>query len=110
MIAAGVRFDHTCVDGEALASNQAGVHAGPHHVLEDTTEKIAFAKEPMPVLREGRMIGNRAIEAETAEPAIGEIEIDLLAQTTLGTDAETISDKHIRIINSGSIEGRPVEE
>ena len=38
------------------------------------------------------MIGNLAVEAQPAEPAIGQIAVNLLAQPTLRTDAEAIAD------------------
>jgi hypothetical protein len=41
------------------------------------------------------MIGNSTFKAQTAEPAIGEIEMHLLAQTPFGAHAEQITnEKH----------------
>jgi hypothetical protein len=70
MIAAGVRFDHARIDGKALAANQTSLHAGAHHVLKNTTEKVALATTSMAVFRKGRMIWNRAFKAKTTEPVI----------------------------------------
>src|SRR6185436_15259166 len=49
----------------------------------------------MPVLREGRMVRYIAVEPKAAEPAIGQIEVNLLAQAPLGADAEAVThDQH----------------
>lgn len=56
-------------------------------------QDVALAKTPVPVLRKGRMIGDFAIEPEATKPAIGEIEMDLVAQAALGTDAHAIADQ-----------------
>jgi hypothetical protein len=46
----------------------------------------------MPVLREGGMIGDIAIEPEPAEPPVRQIEVDLFAEAPFGADAEAIPD------------------
>ena len=38
------------------------------------------------------MVGHVAIEAEPAEPAIGQVQMNLLAQPPLGADAEAVAD------------------
>ena len=38
------------------------------------------------------MVGHVAVEAKPAEPAIGEVEMHLLAQPPLGADAEAVAD------------------
>lgn len=51
------------------------------------------------------MVRAITLQAKPAKPAIGEIQMYFLPEPALGADAEpTIS---IRIISSGSIEGRP---
>ncbi len=46
----------------------------------------------MPVLGEGGVVRDLAIEPEPAEPAIRQIEVDFLAQPPLGADGEAIAD------------------
>jgi hypothetical protein len=53
------------------------------------------------------MIGDIGIELQATEPAVRQIEMDLLAQPTLRTNAEAMPTMSMRIISSGSIEGRP---
>jgi hypothetical protein len=48
------------------------------------------------------------LEAEAAEPAVGEVQMYFLAQPALGPYGKAVTDDQLRIINSGSIEGRPV--
>ena len=61
-------------------------------LLEDMAQQIAITEAAVTVLREGRMIRHRSIEAEAAEPAVGEIEVNLVAQSPLGPDAEAVAD------------------
>ena len=53
------------------------------------------------------MVGHIAIEPKPAKPPIGQIEVDLFAETPLGADTEAVPDDEMRIISSGSIDGRP---
>ena len=46
----------------------------------------------MAVLREGRVIGHRAIQIEPTEPTIGEVEMHLFAQPPFRADAHAIAD------------------
>src|SRR5580692_2435800 len=49
----------------------------------------------MPVLREGRMIGDMPVEPKPTKPSIGQIEVDFLAQPPLRSNAEAIAhDQH----------------
>jgi hypothetical protein len=52
------------------------------------------------------MVGHVRVEAKPAEPAVGQIEVNLVAQPSLGM-MPWQQPASIRIINSGSIEGRP---
>ncbi len=60
-----------------LTADQPLRHAGRHRRLEQLAEHVAVAEAPMPVLREGRVIRNRAVEPQPAEPTIGEVQMDL---------------------------------
>jgi hypothetical protein len=79
----GVGRDEAGVDRKALAVDQAFLDTAVEDSLEHSAQKIAVSEAAVPVLGEGRMIGNRAIEPKPAEPAIGEVQMDLLAQTPL---------------------------
>jgi hypothetical protein len=54
-------------------------------------QKIAVAKAAMAVLGKGRVVGHVAIEAKAAEPAIGQIEVNLVTQPPLGTNAVAVA-------------------
>src|SRR5215207_4218600 len=38
------------------------------------------------------MIGNAAVEPEPAEPTVGEVQVDLLAEPSFGADTEAVAD------------------
>ncbi len=45
-------------------ADQTFPDAAAHHRLEQAAQQITLAETPMPVLREGRVIGHLTIEAE----------------------------------------------
>ena len=54
------------------------------------------------------MIGNAVVEVEPAKPPKSQMQFDFLAQPPLKADAIAVATISIRIISSGSIEGRPI--
>jgi hypothetical protein len=56
-------------------------------------QEIALAEAAMAVLGEGRMVRHFARQAEPAEPTVGEVEPDLVAQSPLGTDRVAVADQ-----------------
>lgn len=64
----------------------------------------------MSVLEKPRVVKHCAIQSEMTEPATGKIEMHLAAQPGLGADAEGVADERDADFNSGSIEGRPMDE
>jgi hypothetical protein len=90
-VPAGVRADQAGVDGEALAADQALGHAPPDHALEELAQQIALAEAAVPVLGEGRVVRYVAIQAQAAEPAVGQVEVDLLAEPPLRADAQAVA-------------------
>ena len=83
----GVGLDDAGIDGESLTLNQAFAHATAQHCLEDEAQCIALAEAAVAILGDGRVIGHSVLEAKATEPAIGQVEMDFLAQPTLGSDA-----------------------
>src|SRR6266571_4349380 len=59
----------------------------PDHALEDVAQDVALAEAAKPVHRERRMVRTLIFEVELAEPAVGEMQSDLLAEPTLMADA-----------------------
>jgi hypothetical protein len=80
------------VDCKGLAAHDPFLHAARHHGLEQLAQKIALAKTSVAVLGKRRMIRDVAVEPQSTAPAIGQIEMDLLAQPTLRTNAEAVAD------------------
>ena len=88
----GVGPDQAGIDREALAADQPFLDAAPDRRLEQLAQEIAVAEAAVPVLREGRVVRHVALQAEPAEPAIGEVEMHLLAEPPLRADAEAVAD------------------
>src|ERR1700722_20754774 len=56
------------------------------------TQKIALAETPVAVLGKRRMIRDVAVKPQATEPAISQIEVDLVAQSPFGANAEAAAD------------------
>lgn len=87
-----IGLDQAGFDGEGLPTDEPGIDASPQHDLEQPAQQIAVAEAPLTVLGEGRMVGHPPFEAEAAEPTIGRVQVDLVAQPALGANAESLSD------------------
>ena len=91
----GVSSDQAGINGEAFSAHQTLAQASFHHGLEQVPEDIALPEAAMPVAREGRVVRHLALETQSAEPSIRKVEMHLLAQPPLGTDAHAVAhDKH----------------
>ena len=66
--------------------------AGPDNPLEHPAENSAVAEALVACASECRMIGDLVFDAETAEPAIGEVEPDPAAQRAFRADGEHVAD------------------
>ena len=94
---AGVGLDQAGIDGKAFATDQALVDAALQHGLEQLAQQVAVAEAAMPVLREGRMIGHLAVEAQSTKPAVRQVEVHLIAQPPLRANAEAVAERKLRI-------------
>ena len=81
------------VHGRALAGHEARLGATAHHLLEHGTEHVAVPKAAVPVRAECRVVRHGAVQAKTAEPAMGQVEVDLGAKPALRADAAQIADQ-----------------
>ncbi len=95
VVAAGVSLQDAGVHREALAAHQPGAHAALHRGLEHMAEDVALAEAAVPVLGKAGVVGHRVLQAEPAEPPVGQVQFNLLAQPALRADAEAVShDQH----------------
>jgi hypothetical protein len=78
-------------------------------VSKDAPKKIALAKTAMPVLREGGMIGDIAVQPEPTKPSVRQIEVGLLTEASLGADTETVTDDQHADHQLGIDRRRPIE-
>jgi hypothetical protein len=115
-LAVSVGFYQTGIDSKTFTADQTFGHATAHYSLEHVPQYIAVTEAAMTVLGEGRMVRHIAIETQPAEPSVGQVQMDLLAQPPLRPDAKTIADyqhpdQQFRIDRrpaSGTVERRQV--
>jgi hypothetical protein len=72
-LAVGVGLDQAGIDCETVAADQPLGHAAAHDGLEDVAQQVAVAEAAVAVLGEGRVIGHGALQAEPAEPSVGQV-------------------------------------
>ena len=112
MLAAHIGAHEAAIDCEPFAANQPLGNAARHRRLEQLAQDVAVAEATMPVLGESGMIGHIAFQPKAAKPAIGEVDMHLLAEPPLGPDAHAIANDqhpdHQLGINRGP-SGRAVE-
>jgi hypothetical protein len=89
----GIRFDETGIDRHALAADEALLDAPRYGRSEQVAEQFAVTEPSVSVLRERRVIRDPVTQVKAAEPAIGEVEMDLLTQPPLRSDPEAIADQ-----------------
>jgi hypothetical protein len=105
----GIRCDQAGIYCKSFRANQPLSEAAFHYRLEHMPQDIALPEPAMAVLREAGMIRDLAVQTEAAEPAIGEIKMDLLAQSAFRADTHRIADdqhSHHKLgINGGATSG-----
>src|SRR6185437_4296048 len=75
----GVRGNQAGIDGETIAADKASFDARSDNMFENVTKDIKIAKALVAGAREYRVIRDPVFYAKAAEPAIGEIELNLAA-------------------------------
>src|SRR6056297_3055848 len=88
-----IRLYQARVDGHTLAAHQTFLDTTRHRRLEQMTQQLAVAKTPMAVLGKRRMIRDTIAQLKAAEPPVCQVQVDLLTEPPLGSDAKTIADK-----------------
>lgn len=88
----GIGCNQAGIDRKSFRAHQSLRKAALHHYLEHMSQDIALPEPAMAVLGEAGMIRNLAVQPEAAEPAIGEVEVDLFTQSPLGADTHGIAD------------------
>ena len=91
-LAAGVGRDQAGVDREAFAADQTLRHAARHTVSNSCRNRSLSRNRPWRFFEKVEWSGTASVEAEPAEPAIGQVEMNLLAQPPLRADAEAVAD------------------
>jgi hypothetical protein len=73
--------------------DQSFCHAAPGHGLEQLSQQIAIAEAAMPILGENRVVRYLAVEAQPTEPAVSQVQMNLLAQPLFGTNAVAVANQ-----------------
>ena len=90
-----VSCDQARIDREAFATDETSLDACLDDALEGEAENILVAKALVAGARECGVIGDLVLDAEAAEPAIGEVQLDLAAECAFRADREHIAeDEH----------------
>ena len=88
----GVGCDQARIDRETVAADEISLDAGSDDALEHLAENIVLAEALVAGAREGGVIGNLVLDAETAEPAVGEVELHFAAERAFRADREHVAD------------------
>src|SRR5215472_14471670 len=89
----GIGLDQARVDGKSFTPDQPLLDAAAQDALEHATEEIALPETAMPVLGKRRVIRHYPIQTEPTEPPVGQIEVNLIAQTPFRSNAEAVTDQ-----------------
>src|SRR6202521_5066524 len=90
-----IRLDQARIDRERFAPNQPGRNAHCHDSLEDPTQGVTLPEAFVPRTTEYRVIGDPVLNAELAEPPVGQVDLDFSAQPALRAERKHIAnDQH----------------
>jgi hypothetical protein len=106
----GIGLNDTGINREAFPADQASLQAQANDLLKELPEQVALTETAVAVLGEGRVIRYVAFQAQTAKPAIGQVEVDLLSSPALRADGKGITnqqhaDHQLRIDRGPSASG-----
>src|SRR5580658_8760402 len=74
-----ISLDQARIDRERFAPNQPGRNAHCHDSLKDPTQGVTLPEAFVPRTTEYRVIGDPVVNAELAEPPVGQVDLDLSA-------------------------------
>jgi len=87
----GVRRDQAGVHRKAFTADQPFLDRPANDRLKHMAEGVTLPEASMAVLRERRVIRNLAVQAQPAEPAISEVQMDFIAEPPFRPDTETVA-------------------
>jgi hypothetical protein len=85
--------DQAGIDCHALTADETFCNAPRHRRFEQVTQQFTLAEPTMSVLGKVGMIGNAVVQIEATEPAIGEVQMRLFAQSPLRSDAKAVANQ-----------------
>jgi hypothetical protein len=88
----GVRRNQAGIHRKTFSPDQSGCNTGLNDTLEDLAEDVTVTKPFIAGTRERRVIRNLVLNAQAAEPAIRQIDLDFAAKHPLRADRERVAD------------------
>ena len=76
----GIGGNQAGIDRKSGPLDQPLCHAAPDHGFEQLSQQIAIAEAAIPILGKSRVVRYLTVEAEPTEPAVSEVQVNLLAQ------------------------------
>src|ERR1700742_188307 len=90
-----IRLDQARIDRERFGPHQPGRNALCHDILEAPTQGVALPEAFVPRTTEHRVIGDPVLNAELAEPPVGQVDLDFGAQPALRAERKHVTnDQH----------------
>jgi hypothetical protein len=89
---AGIGRYHAGVHRKTFAFDQTRGHAAAHDFIEQPSEGRAGSEAAVAILGEGRMLRHSIVQVQPTKPAIGKVQVYLLAKPPFGSDPEAVAD------------------
>src|SRR6266852_6339925 len=88
----GVRHNQARIDREPFTADQPGRNTCLNDTLEDLAENVALTKALMTGTRQHRMIRDLVLDAQAAEPAVRQVDLNLTTEQPLRADGKNVAD------------------
>ena len=89
----GIGLDHAGIHCGAFTAHQSGLDAPFQYLLKHKTECFSFPEASEAVFRESRVVRDLVFDAQTAKPAIGQVQFHFFAQTAFRADTQAVTDE-----------------
>ena len=86
--------------------NEIPLNGQQHNLIKDLLKHRGAFEPPSPVLAEHRMVRNLVPQAESKEPTIGHVDLNLLDQLPFGTNPEQVA-KHQHLEKNNRVNRGP---
>ena len=88
-----IRLHETAIDRQVVPLHQSDFQTTRHDLFKQLLEQFRLLKSSVPILRERGVMWNLLVEAQTGEPAPGQMHAQFLHQLPLAGDAVQVADQ-----------------